>query len=644
MSLLAPWNAVAAAAIAAPLLLLLYFLKLRRKRLRISSTMLWERAVDDLQVNEPFRWLRASWLLFIQMLALACLALALGRPTIPGGGLLEERVLVLIDTSASMSATDSPTDASRLDEAKRRAIELVDDLAGGAAVQVVSFAAEPTTLTGMSTDHNAAKRAIRAIEPTDEPGDLAAALELVSALAVPAGEGDDAAPPRVVLVADGGPASVGEAVPGEPVLLRVGPVSNTDAPPVLDNIGIVAATATRDFADPARLNIFVRLQSASPQDTAVALTVELDGAGAERTSGTVPGASQGEPGSRTLTVALTPGDARRLRIGMRHEDALAADNTVVMILPESSQRRVLHVTPRDSVAWVVGDVLEAIDWITVRSVGEAGLEELLTDPEGLDGIDLVGLDRVGSPSRIPVPTLSFGLPIGEHMLESSESISADRFVRWDRGAAAMRGLSLDGVSIAKPLWFGGSVSRDDELARGRAGPIVIDVTDGWTRRIGLAFKAAESTWPIEISFALFVAQAIESLAAPSEASSGSVAAGTSPRIRVPMDGPPVLTGPVAIQGRWLEPEGGGTTRLAAFEAVSRVGEYAASSGDPIVGVNVLNAEESSIAVSETVSIGGRPLASVRDAEGRREIWSWLVLAATVLLTIDWLVFTAKSRV
>ncbi|MEL6498567.1 MAG: VWA domain-containing protein [Planctomycetota bacterium] len=644
MSLLAPWNAVAAAAIAVPLLLLLYFLKLRRKRLRVSSTMLWERAVDDLQVNEPFRWLRASWLLLIQMLALACLALALGRPTIAGGGLLDDRVLILIDRSASMNATDSPTDATRLDEAKRRAIELIEDLSGGAAVQVVAFAAEPATLTGMSTDRAAAKRAVRSIEPTDEPGNLASAFELVAALAVPAGEGTDGAPPRVVLVADGGPSSVREAVPGDPVFLRVGPQSSDTSPPPLDNIGIVAATATRDFTDPARLNVFLRLQSASADDTAVALLVELDGAVAERTSVTVPGLTEGTPGNRTLTVSLTPGDARRLRITLRHEDALDSDNTVVIILPESPQRRVLHVTPRDSVAWVIGDVLEAIGWVTVRSISEAGLAEMLSDPNGLDGIDLAVLDRVSLPSRLPVPTLSFGLPVGPHGLESDEAIASDRFVRWDRSAASMRGLSLDGVSIAEPVWFGGSVSRDDELARGRTGPIAIDVIDGWTRRIGVAFEAAESTWPIEISFALFVAQAIESLSAPSEAASGSVPTGTSPRIRMPAGSSPRLDGPTALDGRWLEAEDSGPTRLAAFETVSRVGEYSTSTGEAVLGVNLLNGEESSIAVSESVAIGGRSMPTAREIAGRREIWSWLVLLAAVLLTIDWLLFTAKSRV
>lgn len=643
MTLLAPWNAIAAAAITAPLLLLLYFLKLRRRRLRVSSTMLWERAVDDLQVNEPFRWLRSSWLLLIQMLALACLAIALGRPTIPGGGLLDDRVLLLIDASASMRATDSPTDATRLDEAKRRAVELVDDLAGDAAVQVVSFASEPTVLTGLSTDHGAALRAIRSIEPTDEPGDLDAALRLVSALAAPAAESDSIAPPRIVLISDGGPSATSHAVPGEPMLLRVGPPTSEGRPPPLDNVGIVAASATRDYADPARLNVFLRLQSSSTDETTVALTVELDGAVAERTSVTIPAASQ-EPGSRTLTIALSPGEARRLRIRVRHDDVLAADNSVVMILPESSQLRVLHATPGDNVAWVVGEVLSAIDTVTVREVDAEGLEELLAEPGAFDDFDVAVLDRVGEPSRLPVPTLSFGRPIGQHAIESAGAGTSDRFVRWERGAAATRGLSLDGISIANPAWFGDSVARAAELARGRRGPIVIAVTDGWTRRIGVSFEPAESTWPIEISFPLFLAQSLESLAAPDDSADGSIATGTQPRMRLPGDASPLLRGPRDLNGRWLEPESPGGTRLAAFEAASLVGEYTRSDGEPAVGVNMLSSDESSIAVSDRISIGGRPIASMQELQGRREIWPWFVLAATALLTLDWLVFTVKSRV
>ena len=65
MSFLAPWTALVAAAVSVPLLVLLYFLKLRRREVVISSTLLWRRAVQDLQVNAPFQRLRRNLLLLL---------------------------------------------------------------------------------------------------------------------------------------------------------------------------------------------------------------------------------------------------------------------------------------------------------------------------------------------------------------------------------------------------------------------------------------------------------------------------------------------------------------------------------------------------------------------------------------------------
>src|SRR3954470_16213555 len=87
--------AVAAAAIAIPALLVLYFLKLRRRELAVSSTLLWKKAVQDLQVNAPFQRLRKNLLLLLQMLLLILLLLALSRPITfftPGAG----RISVLL--------------------------------------------------------------------------------------------------------------------------------------------------------------------------------------------------------------------------------------------------------------------------------------------------------------------------------------------------------------------------------------------------------------------------------------------------------------------------------------------------------------------------------------------------------------------
>src|ERR671927_198019 len=74
------WPAVAAAALAIPALLILYFLKLRRREVPISSTFLWKKAIQDLQVNSPFQRLRRNLLLLLQLLLLILLCLALMRP------------------------------------------------------------------------------------------------------------------------------------------------------------------------------------------------------------------------------------------------------------------------------------------------------------------------------------------------------------------------------------------------------------------------------------------------------------------------------------------------------------------------------------------------------------------------------------
>src|SRR5205085_12332599 len=103
---LSPWAAIVAAGVSVPALLILYFLKLRRREMLVSSTLLWKKAIQDLQVNAPFQKLRRNLLLMLQLALLLALCLALSRPVTnytPGAG---KSTVILIDRSASMSASD----------------------------------------------------------------------------------------------------------------------------------------------------------------------------------------------------------------------------------------------------------------------------------------------------------------------------------------------------------------------------------------------------------------------------------------------------------------------------------------------------------------------------------------------------------
>src|SRR5690349_22691322 len=94
----------------------LYFLKLRRRPVQVSSTLLWRRSLEDLHVNSLFQRLRKNLLLALQLLAVLLVILALLGPRVKGSAGRGQRYILTIDNSASMSATDVAP--SRLAKAK----------------------------------------------------------------------------------------------------------------------------------------------------------------------------------------------------------------------------------------------------------------------------------------------------------------------------------------------------------------------------------------------------------------------------------------------------------------------------------------------------------------------------------------------
>ncbi|MEW6401097.1 MAG: BatA domain-containing protein, partial [Chloroflexota bacterium] len=80
MQFLAPAG-FALLALAIPIILL-YMLKLRRKQVQVSSTLLWQKLLREQQANAPWQKLKRNLLLFLQLLILAMLVLAFIRPAI----------------------------------------------------------------------------------------------------------------------------------------------------------------------------------------------------------------------------------------------------------------------------------------------------------------------------------------------------------------------------------------------------------------------------------------------------------------------------------------------------------------------------------------------------------------------------------
>ncbi|HKC18590.1 MAG TPA: VWA domain-containing protein, partial [Candidatus Dormibacteraeota bacterium] len=181
MTLLAP--AAAALALTVPVIVALYFLRIRRPTRVVPALHLWPGAIRDRQANVPWQRLRFSWLLLLQLLVAAFLVAAAIQPALPAAADVAPHSILLLDASASMQARD--VQPSRFEEAKREAGALIDQLGPQDRMSLVAVQATPRVVTSTVGDHDAMHRALDGLGPTNGPADLSAALTLASGLVRP---------------------------------------------------------------------------------------------------------------------------------------------------------------------------------------------------------------------------------------------------------------------------------------------------------------------------------------------------------------------------------------------------------------------------------------------------------------------------
>src|SRR4029079_10288810 len=118
-----------------PAVIAMYMLKLRRRETIVPSTLLWQRLAADVEANAPWQKLRRSLLFLLQLLLVAVLAFLAARRCLERPAGLARDLVLILDTSASMGATDVAPD--RLGAAKQAAIEALKDLPSGGKVSVI---------------------------------------------------------------------------------------------------------------------------------------------------------------------------------------------------------------------------------------------------------------------------------------------------------------------------------------------------------------------------------------------------------------------------------------------------------------------------------------------------------------------------
>jgi hypothetical protein len=651
-SFLSPWSALGAAAVAVPLLLLLYFLKLRRQTTRIASTLLWRRSTEDLQANVPLQRLRWSLLLLLQLLIAATLIAALGRPVLLAAGASPARVILLIDRSASMSATDNGQEqpAARLDAAKESALAIVRRLGRRrepAEMMVVAFASTAQVISGFESNRGILRDAIESVEPTDEEADLEAALALAGAFAS-RDESADQPPPQVVLISDGGvgppPGGAGQGFTlraGGLRFIGIGP-----PPQTVDNVGIAAFSARRDYQDPQRVLAFTRFVNAGARPVETTATLRVDGEAVEVRQVGIPAATASGPGEAPVTFDIRIAEAAVLIVTSGHRDQLSADDSAALVLRPPAAPRIGLVHDGDTPDQFLVGLLEALQpqklLVVPASATRTAADDDLDLSWAVDQVDLVVLDRASTRALPSLPTLSFGAAPREITARPPDREGAARILSWDRQHPILRHVSLDALVFAG---FGGYDLPESwvALALGPDGPVIAVGPGRSGRHVLVGFDLMRSNWPMDVSIAVFMHNVLNELIWPARGDAAiSLRPGEPVTVRAGPETDTIsIDGPVSAS---LEVEPGSEVTLPALR---RAGVYTVRGAAPPmdrVAVSVLSDLESDTRPRHSLVVNARrtDAGAVGDATGL-ELWPYLAAAAIVLLMLEWTVYCLRVR-
>ena len=417
--------------------ILLWILKKRAKREDVPSLLLWKRMESEAPQSKPFQKLRSRLLLWLQILMVALLTFALMRPATTGG--TQGDAVLIFDLSASMQAVDSQG-VSRLERAKKKALQTLDGLRDADAVTILAAGAAFEQPVSRTNDHALARAMRRDIE----------GLRVYVFT-------DDAS----LSLSDGAIAAVGE--PGE-------------------NRALLDATM-----QPESGSAFARVKN---YGAACDATLECYSDGALCDVRTVSLAAGEETGVRFSL----PENAETVTVRLADDDALAADNVRYAVREVAAQRRALLVTSGNIfLERALG--LDARMTVDLAAPGDAQTAAAY-DLYVYDGVLPETLPESGAILAVN-PT---GEVLGVSAGEAGQVSSALRAASGAEAREICKNLLLTDVAIraAKPLTGGTSV-----LEAGGASLLSV-CEDASHRAAVLGFDVHDSNLPLKADFPVLI--------------------------------------------------------------------------------------------------------------------------------------------
>jgi hypothetical protein len=600
----------------------LYLLKLRRRRVHVPFVKLWEAVLAERQSTRLFSQLKRWLSLLVALAVIALLALALGDPRHAAATRSGRSLVVLVDASASMQATD--VKPSRFHRARQEVRDLVDGLGPSDRMLVAQMDAQSRPMSPLTGDLRVLRAAVDDLEPTDVEADLRSGLRLALDVL------RDLPEPEVVLITDGGVRGADdleERLEAQGVRISWLPIGESD-----DNVGISAFAVRRYPLDKSQSEVLVELWNPTDRDRKVELTLLGDGSPVEVQRLTVAGGEhlrrffRNVSGiDRTLEAHLAPADGL--------PDLLPADDRAFARLPERRRARVLVVT--DGNLYLEAALLldEYLD-VTEVTPGAYPSADGTFDVVLFDGIVPAAAPDVPALYLHPDPADASGGP-----LEVLGTLERPYFDVVDREHPLTRWTALRDANVAEALHV--KLQPDDRaVAADRRGPLIVTGRRSGQPFVALTFDPRQSDLPMRAAWPLLLLNTIDWFVEDRAGFVSSYETGHAWHIPVPSNDDHVTL---------VSPHGRSHTLPVidgrAVHAGVHSGLYTVrtSAGDETIAANLGPVEETDIAPRDRLEVAGRQAGTVTSSPValRREFWVYLVFAVVGILLLEW--FTYHRR-
>lgn len=579
--------ALGLAALAAPLIVL-YMLRSKRRPQQVGSVMLWERVGEPVSSAVPWKPLKFSALLLLQLFILALFVLSLARPFVSEATVLGPHTVFVLDTSGSMAM------AGRIDQAKEAARDLAADVSEANLASVVEAGPHPRVLVAFSGDVEAVREAIDSLEPGGGVEDMSTAVRLARGLAAPDRE------TSVVIFSDGGRS----ALPEEPVVGASHLVFDDHS----SNLSLSGFDAEPSAEGATR--VFVQVQNHGPDEQATRVDFEVDGLPGGSVDLTVPGLDAAQD---VVPLSAGAGSVVTARLA-DNEDSLDLDDRADLVIGGGTSRSV-----------------------AVEGAGSPFLTALIGSTPGLDSADDVSEADVLVVDGGPLPEIDrpAWLIRTETPPEGIDLTGLERnlAVTFSRpGDPVLDGVDMSEVAVAEAqaveslTWL--------PLVSSGSTPLVLLGEVNGHRAVYTTFDLVHSNLPVQVAFPILGANLFDWLG-------GGEAGSVSTK---PAGSPIGLITPTGSRARITLPDG--ETREVAGDAgvyadtdqpgVYRV-EYVGDEGEVTPGEVAIRrfvASESS-GPSRDITVAAAPGTGDDEAFLIREWAPWVIGAALALMALEW---------